>query len=595
MQQLRAAALAVFRLSITVFLLSLATVVQCDLKVFPSEQLSIMEGAGFLAYLDAPLSTRWIHCSVQINGQSYSLDSDQVHTVGGKTTVERFDTSRCGLRVMSLQKSLESSWLLYGTDEAGLDGNATLKLTVLSIQFVDQLNITATGTSPSVTVRCPDGGNPRHCRIIDSEQNVYEVCSKYVEINEKHSTFWCHSLFWGDMTERITKINVHVQEDDSDVKATIEETDTHVVLSCHYRRSVSLCRAHSETDNRQMMLMDGTLADRYSSYDTKINAGICSLEIKKPLIPGDIGLWRIYQHISPNDHTGCVFDLGKKLAANQAVRSGSAFIHTRTDTGSNRHQEQLQQINPTRIEIFHDPRSSTTTQTQLTCEVPYALQYCYLSGPTTGDYAPQRFDYLKSLGQCRFDVANITAGTWACGINDEHGAEDHLTYYDVRVYEQPARVVTGGTVTASIGDRKERLLCKTILDLPIDLCRFLDPAGEVHGLSDMMKPSSESRFRYHGAGLREGECGLEIAELEEKDFGRWKCLLKVRNREYEIPMDVVEEALSVGAIVGICLAGTIVLMGIGFFVYRRMNRRYSGPSYTVSSSMTNVSNGSHQS
>lgn len=121
---------AAFRLATAVLLLSLATV-QCDLSVFPSKQLSIMEGAGFLAYLDAPPSTRWIHCSVQINGQSYSLDSDQVHTIGGQTTVERFDASRCGVRVMSLQKSLESSWLLYGTDEAGLEGNATLTITVL--------------------------------------------------------------------------------------------------------------------------------------------------------------------------------------------------------------------------------------------------------------------------------------------------------------------------------------------------------------------------------------------------------------------------------------------------------------------------------
>ncbi|XP_052873172.1 uncharacterized protein LOC128278481 [Anopheles cruzii] len=557
-------------------------------SVFPASQLTIMEGAGFLTFLDAIPATRWIHCSVTINGQHYSLDSDQIHTIGDLTTVERYDEERCGVRVKNLQKSLETTWELYGTNQDGKDEHGSLKITVQSIRFVEQLNITATGTSPSVTVSCPDGGNPRHCRIIDAEQNIYESCSKYVEINDKHSVFWCHSLFWGDMTERITKINVHVKEDDSRVQTTLEETDSHVVLSCRYASgALSLCRAHSETDNRQLMLMDGTLADRYSSYDTKTNAGMCSLEIKKPLAPGDIGLWRIYQHLNLNDHTGCVFD----LRATRPTKSGSVYIRTRKPQPVARQQ----QITATSIEIFHDPRSSDTTRTQLTCEVPYALQYCYLSGPSIGDYTPQKFDYLRSLGHCRFEVTNITSGMWACGINDEHGAEDHLTYYDVKVYQQPARSVTGPSITASSGDQQQRLLCKTILELPIGLCRFQDPAGEVHGLSDMMNPSNASRFRYHGAGLREGDCGLEIAELKEQDFGRWKCLLKVKNREYEIPIDIIEEAMSVGAILAIAISVTIVLAVIGFFIYRRINRRHRGPAYTVSSSMTNVSNGSHHS
>ncbi|XP_053679220.1 uncharacterized protein LOC128730213 [Anopheles nili] len=558
------------------------------LPIYPSDRLSIAEGAGFLAFLSANgeaelrarTSGHWIHCSVSINNVQYSLDSDQIHRVGEKTTVERYDSERCGVRVKNLQKALETKWTLHGTDQGGQDSNGILDVTVLPPKMIDQLNVTISGSASAATINCPDRDSARYCRIMDAEQNVYESCSAYVEISQQLSYFWCHSMFWGAMMERITQVNVIVLEDDSDVKTTVEETDDHIVLSCQYRSSISLCRAQSENDKRQFLLLDGHLTDRYSSYNTKISKGICSLEIKKPLIPEDIGVWRIYQLLNPNDYTGCVFDIKSRRS------SKSRFIRTRGSAKENRVE-----LPSTSIEIFRDPRSSSSSVTQISCEVPYALNYCYLSGPTGGDYAPQRFDRLKSLGICRFEVTNITSGMWACGINDPDGAQDRLTYYNVSVYQQPGRTVSG-QLTASTGDREQRLLCRTILNLPISICRFVDPSGEVHGLSDMRKPSTDARYRYHGAGLREGDCGLEIVELQEKDFGRWKCLFKVRDREYELSMDIVEEAMSVGTIIAISIGATTALGIIGFFAYRKMNRRYMGPNYTVSSSMSNDSHNS---
>ncbi|XP_053668233.1 uncharacterized protein LOC128718636 [Anopheles marshallii] len=564
------------------------------IPIFPSEKLSIAEGAGFLAFLNpnggaelrkaVVTDGHWIHCSVSVNNVQYSLDSDQIHRIGEKTTVERYDTERCGIRVKNLQKALETKWTLYGTDQDGGDRTGVLEVTVLSLKFIDELNVTVSGTSSTATVNCPDKDSSRYCRIVDAEQVVYESCAKSFSLTQQISHFWCHVMFWGAMTERITKINLFVDENDRDVKTTVEETEDHIVLSCQYRSSVSLCRALSETDNRQYLLLDGQLTGRYSAYNTKISKGLCSLEIKKPLAPADVGVWRIFQQLNPSDYTGCVFDVkGKRFSRGRTVRTRSSPV-----------KSSRLELTATNIEIFHDPRSSSATVQELSCEVPYALDYCYLSGPKGSDYTPQRFDRFKSLGICRFEVTNITSGMWACGINDLDGAEDHLTYYNVSVFQQPGKTVTG-QLTASTGDREQRLLCRTILDLPIDICRFVDPSGEVHGVSNQMKPSADARYRYYGKGLREGECGLEITELREKDIGWWKCLFKVHGREYEISMEIVEEALSVGVIIGISIAATVVLGIIGVFAYRKLNRRYTGPSYTVSSSMTNVSNGSHQS
>lgn len=294
------------------------------------------------------------------------------------------------------------------------------------------------------------------------------------------------------------------------------------------------------------------------------------------MIKDDRGLWRIYLELSGNDYTGCVFDLSDP---------GTEVGYTA-------------QVKPQLIEVFHDPRSSSTTTTELECESPYPLSYCYLSGPQGGDFKPEKFDHLGTLGICRFKVSNITTGKWACGRNDNSGGEDRFTYYDVKVYDQPARAITP-QITASTGDENRDLLCKTILDLPIEICRFISPTGEVHGLSENIVPAPDSRFKYHGKGLREGECGMQIMQLEREDFGRWKCSIKVQGRDYAINVDVIEEGevsgeirrrstivlirifffvfvtvMSTTTIVAICIAVTLVLGFVsGFFAYRRLNRR----------------------
>lgn len=223
--------------------------------IFPTKSLSIAEGAGFLAFLNPNGETtvkkafvtegHWIHCSVSVNNVQYSLDSDQIHRIGDKTTVERYDAEKCGVRVKNLQKALETKWTLYGTDQSGADSTGILDVTVTSIKFIDELNVTVSGSSSTATVNCPDKDGSRYCRIIDADQVVSESCTKTVDLTQQVSHFWCHTMFWGAMTERITKINLFVEENDRDIKATVEETEDHLVLSCQYRSMVSLCRALS--------------------------------------------------------------------------------------------------------------------------------------------------------------------------------------------------------------------------------------------------------------------------------------------------------------------------------------------------------------
>ncbi|XP_062565006.1 uncharacterized protein LOC134227490 isoform X2 [Armigeres subalbatus] len=491
-------------------------------SIFPTNSLSILEGAGFLAYLipdQAGDPVQWMHCSVSVGGNSYSLDSDQIHVVEGQTKVQRFNVTLCGIRVQNIHKSL-SSWTLTALDSESKSVESRLNVDVTTPNQITVLNVTVSDTVRWYMVTCPEGSSRRYCRILDESDQIYDGCSKSFEITWTSAQFRCRLLYWGDMDETETVINVRVEKSLRDVIWSVEEDESHVVMSCHYRSSVNPCRAVSVDSRRQMMLLDGHLVDRYSSYNTRISQGICALEIRKPLLKEDFGIWRIYLEISVSDFSGCVFDLSAK--------------HADVD------DEEASTLPSKLVEVFHDPLSSTTTTTELSCEAPYAIDYCYLTGPQSGNYVPDRFDRLKTLGICNFRVTNITSGMWSCGFNDADGAEDHLNYFNVKVYAQPGKAITP-EIKASRGDGAKKMLCKTILDLSIEVCRFVSPTGEVHALSDSFVPSDEARFRYYGDGLRKGECGVEIARVEREDFGRWQCAIKVEGNDYSIKMDLIEE------------------------------------------------------
>ncbi|XP_039443808.1 uncharacterized protein LOC120423894 isoform X1 [Culex pipiens pallens] len=524
--------------------------------LYPADKLSILEGAGFLVYLVPDRAVRdsmggVIRCSLTLGDESYSLESEKVHTIGQDTTVQRFSADVCGIRVHNVRASLGTDWTLKDLDERLNEVNHTFTLTVIKQKQNPEINIAVSDTASSFTVTCPEDSSRRYCRILDEADNIYDGCSRSFDITWDQARYRCRLLYWGDMDETETVINVRVERNKRAVTWSTEENEKHVVLNCHYNSRISPCRAVSVASRRQMMLLDGHLANRYSAYNTMVSEGICALEIQKPLIKDDRGLWRIYLELSGNDYTGCVFDLSDP---------GTEVGYTA-------------QVKPQLIEVFHDPRSSSTTTTELECESPYPLSYCYLSGPQGGDFKPEKFDHLGTLGICRFKVSNITTGKWACGRNDNSGGEDRFTYYDVKVYDQPARAITP-QITASSGDENRDLLCKTILDLPIEICRFISPTGEVHGLSENIVPAPDSRFKYHGKGLREGECGMQIMQLEREDFGRWKCSIMVQGRDYAINVDVIEEVMSTTTIVAICVAVTLVLGFVGgFFAYRKLNSR----------------------
>jgi hypothetical protein len=126
-----------------------------------------------------------------------------------------------------------------------------------------------------------------------------------------------------------------------------------------------------------------------------------------------------------------------------------------------------------------------------------------------------------------------------CGVNDQNSGEDILTYYHLTVYEEPAQVVIE-KVKAERGDGV-KLMCKTVMNQSMNYCRFTTPAGQIHGLSPNTRSTVGSRYHYYGTGLAEGECGIEIEDLQSSDFGNWFCTFQVSTKEYTLSMDLEAE------------------------------------------------------
>lgn len=83
-----------------------------------------------------------------------------------------------------------------------------------------------------------------------------------------------------------------------------------------------------------------------------------------------------------------------------------------------------------------------------------------------------------------------------------------------------------------VGTRTISLLCKLEnSDRQIKVCRFLRLA-DYYALN-VDNGLGSDRYRFHGMGLADGECGITIDNPKDEDKGLWKCFITTLNMEKE--------------------------------------------------------------
>ncbi|XP_063701375.1 uncharacterized protein LOC134831550 [Culicoides brevitarsis] len=565
--------------------LSLSFVNNVQSVIFPNKEFSIVKNEGFLTHLVHPASFKLTKCSLQLeDGTSFDLDpivkEPFIYNTSEGVLIQRFDQESCGVRVRNIASSMSGLWKLLAESDRKEKDEDTFTLNILSNKLDPSPRvITVTQENPSLSVACPNSKTARYCRVdykgkfIDNNNGQ---CEPHVMSYGNETIYNCRTMRWGQMTEIESAIKI-VKEESSSVqsKGKIIETDKHVILSC--QDQTGMCRAEMPGKVKQLMLMEGLLMDHYSTYDTHLNKGKCSLEIEKPLKPEDIGTWRIFH--TKEDDSGCVF----RLHDDSSIRQSNAN-------------------DPINIEYW----KGKTGSLEITCEVPYPIDYCYLTTPDFPDnknftsLTPDKFFKTKYLGICRFVIKQPISGLYVCGVNNINGGEDIQTYYHVKSYEVPVKTSTS-LVQGSRGQIID-LMVKTIFDYPMSYCRFMMPNGQVHGVSERFNMTGALRF--YGKGLQYGECGIQILKIKESDFGLWKATFKVENKEYSIEMVLSKEAgFTTAYVAGPILAVIAIGGGIfGYFIYtkrssRRHRRRYERTVGTTTDDLDldNRSEASHES
>ena len=116
---------------------------------------------------------------------------------------------------------------------------------VLAPKKIGIMNVTISDTSSSYTVTCPEDTSRRYCRILDASDNSYDGCSQTFQITWSTARFRCRILYWGDMDETETVINVIVESKLQLCKhATLREGEIKTFLLGFYR----CCREYAGCD-----------------------------------------------------------------------------------------------------------------------------------------------------------------------------------------------------------------------------------------------------------------------------------------------------------------------------------------------------------
>lgn len=389
--------------------------------IWPLNQLFILEGEGFLAY-HIPDNRNFgdlKRCVVNFMGLTYPIDlessDDYVGALKSGEKIRRFSKNNCGIRVENVTKNSNGKWILIANGTSFTEENAIVDIIVLSKPddppAVTNLTVL---TSDSVTIECPFMENEEYCEMINARNNVFEDKCSASASNRIHERSWtCRSLIRGAQELRVNHFNIDFKKEPIDHKKRVFEDEYSVVLSC-FDNTFTNCIANGPND-KMLLLHEGLVSKKYSSFDTNRKSGVCSLELRKPIDQSDIGVWRIIDVSNVKNKRGCIFK----------VNETSPFFDVTSSSD---------------IRQTIDVNIAKTSKVNLACEYPGEIEYCFIQDPELNlEYLDRyKLKNAQDLGLCDFDVTP-KAGEWVCGMKALNSREITQAYYNVSKWETPYR------------------------------------------------------------------------------------------------------------------------------------------------------------
>ncbi|XP_055846414.1 uncharacterized protein LOC129912263 [Episyrphus balteatus] len=580
-------------------------------KIRPKSDLSIIDGQGFITYLEVEesfgeISKCWFKFQDENQIEIDLTSNDVIETVRGEK-VQKFSKTECGIRVENINNASIGTWNLQAMNFSESYTNDSVRIRILTApkMILDTILEKPLGLN---TVSCTKQDYTRACRLIEtSTKKSWDQCELFKKINNENN-FECRTLSWGSMDESVEKISVRIAPITQYSEASIEERDDHIVLRCLMKSvSVQSCRAEMPDRTTQLYIADGLYNGKYSSYDTLLSQSKCALEIPKPLEQSENGLWKIIQHSDSTGllqlGTGCLFYVGtssketiikEELKRQQdednrsSSRISSISYHYQNlnqnlkleKDDDDKDDDSTTLLRRRRIELY----STESTISEITCTVPFVVDDCYLRDSKNTLYFPDsgRFQRSRALGICTFINVQSMPGIWSCGLRGSDYKGDVVQDIEVSIESKLGRVVTGSIRIAQ--HEPLELMCKSPFEEPISRCVYVSPNSRVHLVASTTGGTKMTgHVQYFGEGIDKGFCGVRINAVSANDFGEWSCQFQnvnngatLSNFTIIVNEKTVQAQMSwlviLGIVLGVALVAIIATVG-GIFGYKKLRQK----------------------
>ncbi|KAK9728558.1 hypothetical protein QE152_g17916 [Popillia japonica] len=510
-------------------------------------EIHIIEGGSFIQYVLSPEDIR--SCNVSFNvGKG---NSNQNITFGFDPYVEdiliplsyedKFNLSSrmvglpqgyCGFKLINSKKTDPENWIF----------SVTTTKTVMETPFrvlhygLDKMHIVQKVTvGLSTTIECgrPITQSQDFCQIYSpSGEFIFEGprCNFYLDmVTMSHLGTWrCVSGLLQSMDTLEYTVDL-ISADLSESEGWVKEADEYYKIGCRVVTNIkpSLCRLTDPT-GQEYVIRTNLATERYTALQTNLLNKTCGVEIPKPLLEHEFGIWKCNME-----------DQGTLL-----------YVDNTTD------------ITPNNATSFI--AVNTGDDYSIKCNVPFTAESCYIVSPIGKRFLPD-VPTKSQLGECSLSIKNASKtddGTWTCFFVKKNEISANAIKFEVHVRD----VSCTTEVKVDKGGNAE-LSCKTE-SINLQYCWFMSPTGTIYHLFDGY---TSEEIAYSGRGLEYGDCGIAIFKVEDGHYGNWSCIVRKGSnyrRAEEIHLlklsppttNSVYQASSFGIVVGLIVSVMIAVV-----------------------------------
>ncbi|KAF5296026.1 hypothetical protein FQR65_LT10329 [Abscondita terminalis] len=512
---------------------------------FLSDPVGVIKEGSFYQYINS--NVEFQSCKVIFGTTDINLDVNLEQKGNTDKRVSSLGNGLCGFILTNASYTDAGEWVMVAGDAEHKPYKSKFKVNVFTPPNTKTTIPVLLGSS--VSIRCGEEHSQDYCYLYNTEGKFVVTTSndcnhpiKTVSLNDL-GTWHCRVGKFPSMKTLDYAVEL-VEQEKTKVISWVTETNTYVSIGCQLLNygEIKNCKMVSPS-NEVLSLRSGVAYKNYLPFGTNFKNGTCALMIRKPLLDDGIGQWRC------------------EISTTSATTG--AFIHV--------HNSEIPSYNK-----FTTITTQLGEQLEIQCNVPYTSEFCYIISPN-GTQHQMESNLENLLGKCSITIKKVYPeheGRWKCYFARETGTPDEQITVEVMIAES---LLFTTKVEASSGGNAS-IMCSSH-GLPILYCRFISPNSVSYFIEDNKKQTN--RITYKGRGLKYGDCGITITNVQTSESGIWTCITRVgsnyRQNEitatinlYVAPTFLENPATAIGFGTA---AAIVVVTGLGFVGVKRWKKR----------------------